>query len=103
MDSTVTLSDFSIQDEATTVSRAAEAATATTNHTGTATAIHPATDGEANHAATDHQSAERSVAMKRVMIVFFIYRTGRARGRSYKIYHVRIYKILLHFYALKNS
>lgn len=60
----MTLSDFSIQDEATTVSRTAKATTATTNHAGTTTTtIHPATDGKTNHAATDHQSAERSVAI----------------------------------------
>lgn len=54
-----------IQDEATTVSRAAKAATAaaTDYHTGTATTIRPTTNRKTNHAATDHQSAERSVMM----------------------------------------
>lgn len=60
----MTLSDFSIQDEATTVSRTAKATTATANHAGTTTTtIHPAENGKTNHAATDQQSAERSVAI----------------------------------------
>lgn len=56
--------DFSIQDEATDISRAAEAtaAAATDSHAGAAATVHSATNGTTNHTATDHQSAERSVA-----------------------------------------
>jgi len=55
-----------IQDEAATVpgtaqAAAAAAAAATSHHAGATATIRSATDGKTNHAATDQQSAKRSV------------------------------------------
>lgn len=61
------LLNFSIQDEATTISRITDATTAATSYrartTTTTTTVHSATNGKTSHPTTDHQSAERSVVI----------------------------------------
>jgi len=60
-----------IQDEATTISRIADATTAATSYrartttTTTTTTVHSATNGKTSHTTTDHQSAERSVIIEK--------------------------------------
>jgi len=55
--------NFSIQDETTTISRATEATTAATSYHARTTTVHSATDGKTSYATTSHQSAKRSVMM----------------------------------------